>query len=194
MKFSEKGFTLKELLVSLAIVSVTSAWGLPHLVEMVSNYRLTSAARSLVVQIHRAKLRAISQSAIYYFDFDLDGDSDLESEGCFLWGDRNGNRRKERLEKSDMIFALSLFPKVHLKAYPAELGGPERGPNNTKIDAGGGDGLSFAQNRIKFNPNGTCSTGTIYLHNDKGRTFAIRIRSNCLTQLWRHYDTEWERW
>jgi prepilin-type N-terminal cleavage/methylation domain-containing protein len=194
MKFAEQGFTLKELVVSLAIVSVTTAWGLPSLVEMVSNYRLTAVARSLVVQIHRAKLKALSLSTIHYLDLDLDGDGDPESEGCFLWGDRNGNRRKELLEKGEMVLDLELFPKIHLKAYPAELGGPERGPNNTAINAGGGDGVSFAQNRIKFNPNGTCSTGTIYLHNSNGRTFAIRLRYNCLTQLWRHYGQGWERW
>ena len=34
MKFAEQGFTLKELVVSLAIVSVTTAWGLPSLVEI----------------------------------------------------------------------------------------------------------------------------------------------------------------
>ena len=194
MKFSKEGFTLKELLVSLAVVSITTAWGLPYLVKIIPNYRLASAARSLVVQIHRARLKAVNQSSIYYFDFDLDGDGDLESKGCLLWGDRNGNRRKELLEKSTLLFDLRLFPKVHLKAYPAELGGPERGPNNTEINAGGGDGVSFAQNRIKFNPDGTCSTGTIYLHNDNGRTFAIRLRYNCLTQLWKHYGSEWERW
>ena len=194
VKFSAEGFTLKELLVSLAVFSIATGWGLPYLIEMIPNYRLTSAARSLVVQIHRAKLRALNQSTICYFDFDLDGDGDLESEAFFLWGDRNGNRRKELLEKSDMVFDLRLFPEVHLQAYPAELGGPERGPNNTEVNAGGGDGVSFAQNRIKFNPDGTCSTGTVYLHNGNNRTFAIRLRYNCLTQLWRYYGQDWERW
>jgi prepilin-type N-terminal cleavage/methylation domain-containing protein len=194
MKLTETGFTLKELVVTLAVIGVLTAWGLPHLVGMIPNYRLTTAARSLLVQIHRAKLRAIYESNIYYFDFDFDGDGDLGSEDCVLWGDRNRNRRKELLEKSYRVFDLGLFPNVYLEAYPAELGGPERGPNNTKIDAGGGDGVSFAQNRIKFNPDGTCSTGTIYLHNIKGRTFAIRVRYNCFTQLWKHYGSEWERW
>ena len=111
MNFSERGFTLKELLVSLAVVSATTAWGLPNLVGMIPNYRLTSAARTLVVQIHRAKLKAINQGTIYYLDFDLDGDGDLASEDCFLWKDRNGNRRKELLEKSNILFDLGLFPQ-----------------------------------------------------------------------------------
>ncbi len=194
MKNKERGLTLQEIIISLAIVGVVAIVGLPHLVAMIPNYRLTGAARSLVIQIHKAKLRAIQQRTIYYLDFDLDDDGNLESEACFLWGDRNGNRRKELLEQSEMVLDFKTFPNVHLKPYPSDLGGPRRGPNNTKIDAGGGDGVSFSQNRIKFNPNGTCSTGTIYFHNSKGRTFAIRLRYNGLTQLWRHYGQDWERW
>jgi hypothetical protein len=194
MKNRERGATLNEIIISLAVASVVTAVGLPKLVKIVPNYRLTSTARSLVVHIHRAKLKAVQQGSIYYFDFDLDGDGNLESGGCFLWGDRNGNRRKELLEKSDMVMDFGTLANVHLQPYSRKLGGPKRGPNNTKIDAGGGDGVSFSQNRIKFNPNGTCSTGTIYLHNSNGRSLAIRLRFNGLTQLWRHYNGEWERW
>ena len=194
MKNRESGVTLNEIIISLAVVGVVTAVGLPKLVKIVPNYRLTSTARSLVVHIHRAKLKAIQQGSIYYFDFDLDGDGNLESGGCFLWGDRNGNLRKELLEKSYMLMDFETVANVHLQAYSGKLGGPKRGPNNTKIDAGGGDGVSFSQNRIKFNPNGTCSTGTIYLHNSNGRTLAIRLRYNGLTQLWMHDGRGWERW
>jgi prepilin-type N-terminal cleavage/methylation domain-containing protein len=194
MKNRERGVTLHELIVSLAVVGVVTAVGLPKLVKMVPNYRLTSTARLLIVHIHRAKLKALQQSSIYYFDFDLDGDGNLESGGCFLWGDRNGNRRKELLEKSDMVIDFETLANVHLQPYPRRLGGPKRGPNNTKINAGGGDGVSFSQNRIKFNPDGSCSTGTIYLHNINGRTMAIRLRFNGLTQLWMHDGRGWERW
>jgi prepilin-type N-terminal cleavage/methylation domain-containing protein len=89
MKNRDRGVTLNEVLISLAVVGVLAAVGLPKLVKIVPNYRLTATARSLVVQIHRAKLKAIQQGIIYYFDFDLDGDRNLESGGCFLWGDRN---------------------------------------------------------------------------------------------------------
>ena len=194
MKNKERGVTINELMISLAVVGVLAAVGLPKFVKIVPNYRLTGTARSLVVQIHRAKLKAVQQGTIYYFDFDLDGDGNLESGGCFLWGDRNGNRRKELLEKSDMLMDFETLANVHLQPYSHKLGGPERGPNNTKIDAGGGDWVSFSQNRIKFNPDGTCSTGTIYLHNSNGRTLAIRLRFNGLTQLWMHDGSQWKRW
>ena len=194
MKNRERGVTLNEVIISLAVVGVVTSVGLLKLVQMIPNYRLTSTARLLVMHIHRAKLKAIQQSSIYYLDFDLDHDGNLDSGGCFLWGDRNGNRRKELLEKSDMVIDFGTLTNVHLQPYSRRLGGPKSGPNNTKINAGGGDGVSFSHNRIKFNPDGTCSTGTIYLHNTKGRTLAIRVRYNGLTQLWMHDGTKWERW
>lgn len=194
MKNSERGFTLNEILISLTVLGVLAAIGFPRLAKTVVNYRLTGAARSLVVQIHKAKLTAIRQGTIYYLDFDFDADGNLDSEDCVLWEDRNGNRRKELLEQSQMVLDLETFPGVHLHAYPQEQGGPRRGPNKTKIKAGGDDGVSFSQNRIKLNSDGTCSTGTVYLHNNNGRTFAIRIRFNGLTQLWRHDGQAWKRW
>jgi prepilin-type N-terminal cleavage/methylation domain-containing protein len=194
MKNIQRGLTLIEVVISLAVVGVVAAVGIPRLATSLVNYRLTGVARYLVVQVHKAKLTAIRQGTVYYLDFDLDGDDDLESRDCFLWADRNGNRRQELLEQSQLVLDLKMSPGVHLQSYPCEQGGPKHGPNNTKIDAGGGDGVSFSQNRIKFNPDGTCSTGTIYLHNNNGRTFAIRIRFNGLTQLWRHDGRTWERW
>jgi hypothetical protein len=193
MKHHQRGLTIHQLLTSLAIIGTVAAVGLPQATQMLSNSRLNRAARTLVISIHRSKLQAIQRCNTYYLDFDLDGDGNLESGGCIMWEDRNDNCRKELLERSETVWSPELFPGVHLRAYPTSLGGPKRGPNNTRIDAGGGDGVSFSHNRIKFNPNSTCSTGTVYLHNRTGRTFAIRIRYNGLTQLWHHDGSSWER-
>ena len=172
---------------------ILAGYGVSHLIRIVPNYYLSSAARFFLFHIQEAKARAVYRGNIYYLDLDFDGDGILESGGFTLWEDNNANRHKDQTERCEMLFDLESFSQVHLKAYPYELGGPEHGPNNTDIDAGGGDGVSFSQNRIKFNPNGTCSTGTIYLHNSSGRTFAIRLRYNGLAQVWRHDRGQWER-
>ena len=65
MKSRERGVTLNEVIISLAVVGVVTAVSLPKLVKIVPNYRLTSTARSLVVHIHRAKLKAIQHGTIY---------------------------------------------------------------------------------------------------------------------------------
>jgi hypothetical protein len=193
MKHTERGTTVQEVIVTLGILSVLVSVGGYGLSQGLPNYRLSSAARSLLFHIQEARSRAAYQSAIYYLDFDSDGDGKVGPGCCLLWEDLNANKQKDAQEKEEPSFGLKAFPEVFFKAYPSELGGPERGPNNTDIDAGGGDGVSFSKNRIKFNPTGTCTSGTIYLHNRKGLTYAIRLRYNGLAQLWRHNGEQWVR-
>lgn len=193
MKHAEQGTTVQEVIITLGILSILASVGGYGLSQALPNYRLSSAARSLLFHIQEARSRAAFQGTIYYLDFDPDGNGDVGSGPCVLWEDLNNNRQKDPQEKEEPSFGLKEFPNVHFRAYPSELGGPMRGPNNTEIDAGGGDGVSFAGNRIKFNPIGTCTSGTVYLHNQKGQTFAIRLRYNGLVQLWRHNGEQWTR-
>jgi hypothetical protein len=112
-----------------------------------------------------------------------------------LWEDRNRNTERDPGEKGETVLDFQALPGVYLKPYPVELGGPARGPNDTSIHAGGDDGVTSDRNRINFNPDGTCSAGTIYLHNAKGRTCAIRVQSIGVIQLWRHEGKgkDWEK-
>ena len=190
---AQQGTTVQEVLVTLGILSIMASAGGYGLSQALPNYRLSSAARSLFLHIQEARSRAAFQGTICYLDFDPDGDGDVEPGQCVLWQDLNDNGERDPQEKEEPSFGLKEFPHVHFKAYPSELGGPTRGPNNTEIDAGGGDGVSFAGNRIKFNPIGTCTSGTVYLHNQKGQTYAIRLRYNGLAQLWRHNGEKWVR-
>jgi len=193
MRHTERGTTVQELIVTLGMLSILASVGGYGLSQVLPNYRLSSAARSLLFHIQEARSRAAYRSAICYLDFDSDGDGNVGPGRCVLWEDLNANKQKDPQEREEPSFGLKEFPHVFFKAYPFEHGGPERGPNNTDIDAGGGDGVSFAKNRIKFNPTGTCTSGTIYLHNQKGQTYAIRLRYNGLVQLWRHNGGQWER-
>jgi hypothetical protein len=193
MKHAQEGTTVQEVLVTLGILSILASVGGYGLSQALPNYRLSSAARSLFFHIQEARSRAAFKGTICYLDFDPEGDGDLGPGRCVLWQDLNDNGEKDPQEKEEPSFALKEFPHVHFKAYPSELGGPMHGPNNREIDAGGGDGVSFAGNRIKFNPIGTCTTGTVYLHNQKGQTYAIRLRYNGLVQLWRYNGKQWVR-
>jgi hypothetical protein len=194
MKNRQGGVTLNELAIALALVSILAVVSLSHIYRSLPNYRLTWSVRALLVQIHKTRFQAVHQLTSCYLDFDLDKDGKLDGD-CVLWIDRNNNREKDNLERSYTVWSLHTFAGVRFKAYPHELGGPKYGPNKTNIDAGGSDGIAFSwgQNRIKFNSNGTSYAGTIYVHSSMGRTYAIRIRSNGLTQLWRHDGDKWKR-
>ena len=190
----ERGATLTQLLVTMGVVGTLMLIGAHQVNQWLPHYRLHAAVRSLCVQIQRARLQAIQRGAAHYLDFDVDGDGRLGSGGCLLWEDLNGNLRKDPLERGETVLDFLALPGVWLKPYPQELGGPSRGPNDSVLTAGGGDGVTFSQDRIKFNPNGTCTAGTIYLHNSRGRTYAIRLRSHGLIQLWRYEGRAWEQW
>lgn len=193
MKPTEQGTTIKEMMVTLGILSVLAALGGYGLARALPNYYLSSAARSILCHVLEAKSRAAHRGTIWYLDFDPDGNGSVQEGQAALWEDRNENKRRDPGEPAETRFQIRRFPHVQFRAYPSELGGPELGPNRTKIDAGGGDGVSFSQNRIKFNPTGTCSAGTIYLHNPNGRTYAVRIRYNGLPQIWHHNGYQWTR-
>ena len=193
MKQTERGTTVQEVIITLGILSILASVGGYGLSQALPIYRLSSAARSLLFHIQEARARAAYRATTCYLDFDSDGDGNAGPGRCVLWEDLNLNKQRDPQEKEEPSFALKEFPGVYFEAYPSELGGPKRGPNNTKIDAGGGDGVSFSKNRIKFNPTGTCTSGTIYLHNLKGQTYAIRLRYNGLAQLWRHKGEKWVR-
>ena len=48
-----KGFTLIELLITIVVVSVLLAAGVPSLMEFIKNNKLTAQANSLVAAIQR---------------------------------------------------------------------------------------------------------------------------------------------
>jgi hypothetical protein len=194
MRLGERGVTLFQLVVGMALVSAVAGVGVHQVTAWLPHHRLTSATRAMFFQVHRAKLQAIQRGTAHYLDFDVDGDGNLKSGGCVLWEDRNNNHHREQGERGETVLDFHALPGVYLKSYPVGLGGPARGPNDTSIYAGSSDGVSFDRNRINFNPDGTCSAGTIYLHNNKGRTCAIRLRSNGVVQLWRHEGKGWKRW
>ena len=194
MRLGERGATLLEVVAAMAVVVIIAGVGVHQVTLWLPHYRLTGATRALFFQVHRARLQAIQRGMACYLDFDVDRDGNLRSGGCVLWEDWNNNQQREQVERSETILDFQALPGIYLKPYPLELGGPARGPNDTSIYAGGGDGVSFDQNRINFNPDGTCSAGTIYLHNAKGRTCAIRLRSNGVIQLWRYEGKGWQQW
>ena len=193
MKQAGQGTTMNEVIITLGILSILASVGGYGLSQVLPNYRLSAAARSLLFHIHEARARAAYRAGIFYLDFDSDGDGSVGPGRCVLWEDFNDNKEKDPQEKGEPSFEITEFPQIYFRAFPSDLGGPKRGPNNTDIDAGGGDGVTFSRNRVKFNPTGTCTSGTVYLHNQKGQTYAIRLRYNGLAQLWRHNGERWVR-
>lgn len=61
--FGQKGFTLLELIVVVAITGIVLAWGVPSFNNLIRNSRLTSETNSLVGDIQVARSEAIKRGA-----------------------------------------------------------------------------------------------------------------------------------
>lgn len=58
----ERGFSLVELLTALAVVAVVTAIGVPRLSAYALQYRLSSGANQIAVELARARMKAIGEN------------------------------------------------------------------------------------------------------------------------------------
>lgn len=56
-----RGFTLLELIITLAIIAIMAAWGIPSFRELVANNRMVTAANSFVMTFQIARSEAITR-------------------------------------------------------------------------------------------------------------------------------------
>jgi type IV fimbrial biogenesis protein FimT len=101
---SENGFTLIELLITIVVVSILLATGVPYFMEFIKNNRLTTQANNLVISIQTARNEAVKRGTgsvicasddqatcsadddwttgwIVYSDVGQDGSLDLDANG-----------------------------------------------------------------------------------------------------------------
>lgn len=65
----DRGFTLMELLVAVAIFSVVVAVAIPTWMILLPTYSLNSAARQIQSELHRIKMQAIAENVTFRLAF-----------------------------------------------------------------------------------------------------------------------------
>ena len=173
------GFTLIELVVVLALISIIAAIVLPRLDPFVPQRRLKSAARRLSGTISLAYAEAIAKNRTYRLYFELESDrywitevtdDEEDEETASAIGIRLGTHF-ELLQYSDgtenvesevpsepMLAPKELPPGVHFASVEIrrDLSTPTLGPQY-----------------IEFGPLGNVTPATIHLINVDGEAFAI---------------------
>jgi len=153
LRKNEKGFTLTELFIVIAIIAVTGTVAAPNLIAWRDNTRTGSAARDLYTDLQQAKIKAVETSK--YCAISLDN----TSYAVFL--DENKNLQLDSGEE------------IVVKKYWSEYG-------TTILDTaeGGGDGLTlsnpdnciaFASNGLPLDNTGSLGSGAIFLTNNYGK-------------------------
>ena len=192
---AEKGITLIELLVAIAIVGILAVLVAPELGRFRSNYNARSCATDLIQHMRVARAMAIKENREYLIVFDIanqryligfdgDGDNDLvtvDSDTFGICNDADG----DRLPNGDALVngVPSCVRVVNLNdcgndiifGYTAGTT-PPNGPNASVIPVSG-IVLLNGTTVIDFNPDGSVgTTGSVYFQQTiRGYSYCVRI-------------------
>ena len=168
---SASGFSLAELVITLAIVSLTSGVAVPLVASTVDAGRARQGAGFIAARFQQARQRAIFTSRAVGVVFDRTGDR---------WtfrvcddGNGNGIRRADIQAGTDRCVNPSTdvaraFPGVDVSVDPT-LPGLDGEPASA-------DAVRFGRSDIaSFSPEGTGTAGTVFLRSSRGRQYAIRL-------------------
>ncbi len=194
---AEKGVTLIELLVAIAIVGILAVLVAPELGRFRSNYNARSCATDLIQYMRVARAMAIKENREYLivFDttannqryligFDGDGDNNLITTNSDTFGicnDADGDRLPEG--DASVNGVPSCVRVVNLRdcgndiifGYTAGTT-PPNGPNASVIPVSG-IVLLNGTTVIDFNPDGSVgTTGSVYFQQTiRGYSYCVRI-------------------
>ena len=184
IKFSEKGFTLVELMVVIAITALIAGFTVAEINS--TSYKLKSAARTLRAKVQQARLLAVKEDCNVYVDFDLDGDGTID-QFYTLWRDLDDASPDPTDPKPDGNYNASVTPSelIETVALPDDLsfgavsnanGGPGASPSPTSTVAPPADGISYSGDQLCFDSRGTSSNAWAYLqapNKDSTGTYAV---------------------
>ena len=161
---NQKGFTLLEAVVVLAIFSILGAIAIPDIMSWASKNRLKSAARDVYNVIVKAKSQSVTlhENVALTFGQVIDGDANT----YVLYVDDGATG--EAYDAGEEIL-------MQVSSWPAGV--------MLDTSQGGGDGLSFANNAdgkpsLSYQPIGTLNGttgGTVYLINTEEESIKVIV-------------------
>lgn len=167
----DRGFSLVELSMALALTAVLAAMAIPFLSSAMRSMQLEADARSIASTMRFAKLGAASQMTRYRLSFALDS-----------------NRWKlEKRNRTTGVYELQQADN-ELSSGIANSGIAFKGTSSS-APAGFPTTSSTV---IEFDTRGipTAGAGIVYLSNDT-INFAISVSLAGKVQFWRHEDGNW---
>ncbi len=166
------GFSLIELLFSMAIAGTLTALAVPQGLRALDDFRTRSAARYLAAQVLDARFTAIKQWTTNGLRFEAVGADYCISRVAD--GNHNGLRTSEIQRGVDRT--LNEPERLDAHFGGVAFGILEGVPDADGQPANGADGVRLGTSKVlSLNPDGTATSGTLYVHGRDRSQYAVRV-------------------
>ena len=168
---NNRGFTLIELLMVIAIIGVITAIAIPNYMSFRSRTRLQTACREMTTIFQFARAQAVGSNEAWRVHLDPTGNRYFLLDG-----------------------SSSIYQTIDLEHHRGiSFGSHNPAPIDNNHVAPPADGVTYVGEKVKFNPEGTATAGTVYLKNDNGDTMALGTASaNGRIKTWKDFGSGWE--
>jgi prepilin-type N-terminal cleavage/methylation domain-containing protein len=166
------GFSLIELLFAVAIAGTVTAVAVPQGLRTVDDFRTRAAARYLAQRAVDARFVAITRSTTAGLRFETASPDYRVT--MVVDGNGNGLRTAEIVRGTDPTVSQPERLDTHFTGVA--FGFLAGVPDADGAPAGSSDGVRLGASKLlSMNPDGTSSSGTLYLHGRERTQYAVRV-------------------
>jgi len=183
MMYNQKGFTIFELIVVVAIIVVVTGILIPVYFSMKPTIRVNGAARQIQGDFMWARMRAVSENNNYVITFGSAG-PDLSNDTYYIYDDDDNDYSTVGSETTELVKTV-VIPDDYQDVGYGYVSGIKKTDNSTILS---GDAVTFIPASgiiwFRFEPNGRSNkNGSIYLILDEDETNGRKDRSRAITVI-----------
>ena len=169
----ERGFSLLELILVLALLVLTAAMALPSILGGLDAARALAAARHLAALVRLTRVQAATRSGHVGLRFEREGATYRYA----IYVDGNGNGLRSRDIRRGIDTRITPVERIGDRFPGVEFG---VAAGVTRLSDGGAmteaDPVRLGSaDTLTFSPLGTATSGTIFLLSRRGRQYAVRV-------------------